>query len=409
MWSIILNGDIMEEELLYKKDGILEKINKNNFSELNIAIKSPDVINDEKNRHHLFTLSLKKVFEIMGFNVVIHKDGEWYSHDDKEDIIICLRGSKKYKPYYKQINILWNLSASGKVSKEEYETYDVAFISPEKMGEEINTILKPIIKFSKEEIEYYFDSPKEDKISKIYQEILSEDNIFKNIGDIIIKTLKNLEIDSKIVNRQNLKCNIYDEPIINSCFNKYITSRIDIKNYGSINNNLEIIKNSDKNARIDSPSGLKNDKGRGIIIQSTGRKIDLKLRCIKDGILAIVLRGVNVKDRKGNRFPIYIDYNSLTINKKEYIENSKLVWHDEPFIIRRRVKNNELITIHIEWMPFTSSSLYENKKIKELKELTIQTDERIKELEEENEDLKKKLSLISNSNLLEINKIKKEL
>lgn len=397
----------MEEELLYKKNEILEKINKNNFSELNIAIKSPDVIDDEKNRHHLFTLSLKKVFEGMGFNVVIHKDGEWYSHNDKEDIVICLRGSKKYKPYYKQINILWNLSSE--VSKEEYETYDVAFINPEKIEIETNTILKPIIKFTDEEIEYYFNSPNEDKISKIDQGITSENNIFKNIGYTITETLKNLEINPNIVKMQKLKGTIYDEPIINSYLNKHITSRIDLKNYGSIGNNLEIIKNSNKNSSIEYPPGLKNDKGTGMIIRSIGRKIDLKLRCIEDGTLSIVLRGVNVKDRKGNRFPIYIDYKSLMINKKEHIEDSKLIWHDEPFIIRRKVKNNEIITIHMEWMPFTSSSLYENKKVKELEEEISQNDKRIKELEEENKKLKRKISLISNSSLREIRKIKKEL
>ena len=39
------------------------------------------------------------------------------------------------------------------------------------------------------------------------------------------------------IKMQKLKGTIYDEPIINSYLNKHITSRIDLKNYGSIGNN----------------------------------------------------------------------------------------------------------------------------------------------------------------------------
>lgn len=222
---------------------------------------------------------------------------------------------------------------------------------------------------------------------------------------------------SKILNEENDNEFLKSLPIYHTNRTDiYNTSRIDIKNFGKNDNSIEIIENSDSTAYIDFPKWFKNNQGSGVVIKSNKSSIDLKIKCINNGRLNIQLKGVDVRDKKDNRFPIYIDYISLIINNKEYIEENKLTWHDEPLIIERKVKNNELIRLHVEWKPFTSSSLYENNKLKnseeQVKKLTDNNNkqkEKIKELKSENKKMKRKLKEISNSTLLEFRKIKKEL
>ncbi len=235
---------------------------------------------------------------------------------------------------------------------------------------------------------------------------------------------KPLKIEKKVTDGEIINLHIEWKPFSSSSLyeeingdilkvlSMYCKSRIDIKNSGTDENSIEIIENSDPSAQIQTPTWF-NKNGKGIIINSTKLSIDLKIKSIKDGTLNIALRSQDTKDKENNKFPIYIDYTSLKINNKEQLTQNKLIWHDEPFKIRRKVKDNELITIHVEWQPFSSSSLYENKKINDLEEkleeLKNEANQRIEELEEENIKLKRKISLISNSSLREIRKIKKEL
>lgn len=220
------------------------------------------------------------------------------------------------------------------------------------------------------------------------------------------------------INEKNNFLNISAQKLLKN----YNTCRIDIKNYGNSNNSIEIISNS-KNTKINFPNWLKDKSGTGITIQSDSNYIDLKIKCINDGILNINLRSIDIRDKKDKRFPIYIDYTTLIINSKEYITDNKLIWHDDPYIIKKDVKNNELITIHVEWQPFSSSSLYENmtskkleEKVEELtdnnkkqKEKIEEQENEIKELKAKNEKLNNKLKKISNSSLREIRKMKKEI
>lgn len=194
---------------------------------------------------------------------------------------------------------------------------------------------------------------------------------------------------------------------------KYYTSRIDIRNFGNEDNTIEIITKSDLDAKIKFPKWMESEKGKGMSIESNKLSIDLKIKCINDGKLKIFFRSQDIKDKENNRFPVYIDYTSLIINKKEYITENQLTWFDDSFTITKDVKDNELITIHAEWMPFTKSSLYENKKLikleKEFEKLTNnfnKTNEKIEELKSKNKKLKNK---ISNSSIRELRKIQKEL
>ena len=136
---------------------------------------------------------------------------------------------------------------------------------------------------------------------------------------------------------------------------KYYTARIDIKNYGT-NNNVEILIISDSNSEISRPDWFNDHFGEGVQIHSFKGDLDLKIKCINQGELKINLRGIDVRDKKGNRFPVYIDYTKFSVNNEEIINGNELTWHDQPYRFSKLVSNSEIVDINVQWMPFSSSS-----------------------------------------------------
>lgn len=132
-------------------------------------------------------------------------------------------------------------------------------------------------------------------------------------------------------------------------FSKYITSRIDIKNFGTETNNVEIIELSDNNSFIDKPKWYKNELGEGLQIQSKKGVLHLKIKCINDGKLKIDLRGIDFRDKMQNRIPIYVNYESFIVNNEEILKESILVWHDSPHIFEKNVKDGEIVSIVARW------------------------------------------------------------
>ena len=140
---------------------------------------------------------------------------------------------------------------------------------------------------------------------------------------------------------------------------KYATARIDIKNLGSIENNIEIIENNDDYSKVYRHGWFKDDNGEGVVIESTSESIDLKIRCVNNGKLTLWLRGLDILDKNGKRFPVFIDYTNLKINNETIFEEHKLISHDTPFIFEKEVLDSEIFDIHIEWSPFSNLSTYE--------------------------------------------------
>ena len=138
----------------------------------------------------------------------------------------------------------------------------------------------------------------------------------------------------------------------------YNRGRIDLKNYGLQQNELEIIECDFKSVICTFPSWFKSNDGEGMVVESEKGSIDLKLRCVNDGFLKIYLRGPDIRDKNFNSFPVYIDYTNFIVNNELIFNNSKLVWHDEPYIFQKEVKDSEIINIHLEWLPFNKRSIY---------------------------------------------------
>ena len=177
----------------------------------------------------------------------------------------------------------------------------------------------------------------------------------------------------------------------------YGTARIDMRNVGGANNSIEVIKTSDRNSKVTYPPFLKSDDGEGILIQTIENVLDLSLKAVGDGKLKIYLKGIDVRDKNDERFPIYINYVSFKINGEEFIENSILVTHDTPFVIKHDALGDEVLDIHMEWTPFNDSCEYVNE-LKLLKEKYNQLNKNYKSLNNQFDDLKSKYDNLAEEN-----------
>ena len=145
---------------------------------------------------------------------------------------------------------------------------------------------------------------------------------------------------------------------------KYITARIDIKNFGNEENEVKIINCSDLSAWINYPAWFTNAQGKGVVIQSSEGKMELKIACIGKGELKITLRGIDYRDENRERIPIWINYTNLLVNDERILNRSKLVWHGKPFVYKLPVTDSEIITINIEWQSSQDLIVSESKALK---------------------------------------------
>lgn len=128
-----------------------------------------------------------------------------------------------------------------------------------------------------------------------------------------------------------------------------------------------------------------------MVIQSQKNSLDLEIKTINNGKLRVKLRGLDVRDKNGERFPVFIDYSSFCINGIEQLSHNILTHHDDYFLFEKEVEDSEAIKIYLEWLPFNSSSYYSNdvKRVsKEYRKLNKKYDS----LKEENSKLKLRVS-----------------
>lgn len=140
----------------YKINRTINKLVNEDYSNLTIAIKTPNPIGEHFWGDYFFAKALKKQFEKKGLNVLIHERQNWYKDDNEVDIVLVLRGLVKYTPKQEHINILWNISHPDLVSDEEYSNFDIVFICSEtyanKVANKVNTIVKPLLQCTDPEL-----------------------------------------------------------------------------------------------------------------------------------------------------------------------------------------------------------------------------------------------------------------
>ena len=196
---------------------ILIKLLKKRFSELKIAIKSPNKSNDRYWGDYFFALSLKKSLKKKGFEVIIHEYDYW--HLDDVDIVIYLRGLRKYTPKPQHLNIMWNISHPNDISLNEYEQFDLVFVASDKyaniLSKKISTITHPLLqctdpnKFYPEKNnefneEILFVGNSRHQFRKIIQDILKTNHEFSIYGKYWEEFIDEKYIKGDFIKNDNL-------------------------------------------------------------------------------------------------------------------------------------------------------------------------------------------------------------
>ena len=83
---------------------------------------------------------------------------------------------------------------------------------------------------------------------------------------------------------------------VNSILSKFIKARVDFKNSGSKDNSV-VIEESHGNIVSEYPPWWQGDDGKGLVVKSTSGHINLRIKCINDGLLNIFLRTMDSKHR----------------------------------------------------------------------------------------------------------------
>ena len=139
--------------------------------------------------------------------------------------------------------------------------------------------------------------------------------------------------------------------LVKEYFIPYMTARVDIKNSGEFNNQVEFLYISDYNSNLYFPDWFKHEDGIGAVLESSEGMLDLKIKCIGDGDLNMRLRGIHAKDQYGKLIQIFINYTVVMINGKNLINENKTISHDDYYNCHYGVCDNDILFIHIEWTP----------------------------------------------------------
>ena len=142
--------------------------------------------------------------------------------------------------------------------------------------------------------------------------------------------------------------------------NKLMECRIDLKNHGNKDNDLIFIDQKDSSCNIYQPNWFKDDKGIGSVVNSSEGELKLCFKCVNDGNLVINFRGIDYKDKDGNRIPIFVNYTNITIDDVPIIKNDIISWHDNPFIYNKKVTDGQIVKLQVNWSQLSNK---ENKNI----------------------------------------------
>ena len=134
---------------------------------------------------------------------------------------------------------------------------------------------------------------------------------------------------------------------------KYSTLRVDIRNRGDEKNNVIEQSVNPEPFSLKRPDWLKN----GITIESETKSMVIVLQCQGDGELEVALRGRDIRNANGVRYPVWIDCTRFAVNGETIFDDIKTVCHDQPFKYSKAVKDGEVIRLEMAWSECQSSNV----------------------------------------------------
>lgn len=157
---------------------------------------------------------------------------------------------------------------------------------------------------------------------------------------------RNLKLKAELEDSEH-KLDFSDGAYADFVISKYLQfsryARIDLKNEGKADNELEFLSISDDHVSLMSPDWFNKD-GVGYVLETYCEELQLSLKVHGDGKLNIALRGkdVVIYDK---RIPVWIEYTCLDVNGQNIIEDSILACHDKAYRYNLEVKDGDIVDI----------------------------------------------------------------
>ena len=132
-----------------------------------------------------------------------------------------------------------------------------------------------------------------------------------------------------------------------------VPSRVDIRLENTATDSgrrLIFLNTSDDLAKIDMPQWMQKN-GCGYSITAYRGKMKIKVLCKGNGKIRFELRGIDKKNDRKERIPVWIDYTRFSVDGKELLKNPTSAWHDRPHVVSVDVKDGTVIEIYYEWEP----------------------------------------------------------
>lgn len=170
----------------------------------------------------------------------------------------------------------------------------------------------------------------------------------KFLIDVQQSKINNKNITSSLDSLEYL-CNIskFDDEFDLSEFNDNFKCRIDIKNVGTENCEVEIVGISG----VTYPEWFKNKNGVGAVVSTYIGNKNLEIICKGNGWLYIWLRGIDKRNNENKRIPMYICADELKINEHTIFNEPKIVWHDDSYLYKMPVTDGQKVKIFVKFSP----------------------------------------------------------
>lgn len=190
------------------------------------------------------------------------------------------------------------------------------------------------------EVEQQYHQYRENEIKNLLFNLNSNNQqVLSKLNDIIVEIQKQVPIiDEKSYKKRKLN------HFVAATLKELTSYRLDIKNYGNENNDVEI---SVINGNVLEQKWFTDSKGVGKIVQDSTMCNTIKLRIVNDGILKIDFKGMEKRIGR-ERLRIWIDYKSIKIDGNEILSAPLATWHDKPYRYEMPVKNGQEITLEVE-------------------------------------------------------------
>ncbi|MFN8392749.1 MAG: tetratricopeptide repeat protein [Bdellovibrionota bacterium] len=105
---------------------------------IGIKIGAPSLSDAQFWGDYHFARSLKAAFERLGHSARIDVLSEWsHARCRGDHINLVLRGLSRYEPRPGQLNVMWNISHPGLITRDEFEQYDAVFVASESFAESL--------------------------------------------------------------------------------------------------------------------------------------------------------------------------------------------------------------------------------------------------------------------------------